>query len=647
MDSGPIPPPRPTAHAVAGAAGPYRGFSTSICDLFRDPSRRTDCCAFACCGLMASDRSRYLLLGERPPPLWRRVLLYAVIPCVLLASMSYFAVETPAKDPESGEDTTEMVAPVELRRLFWGYVIFAFAYRGALNMQMRMEVVRRVYMEAEEDAGREVDPARLATYLKSRDLEIFSAHRPCCCYAHDDMGINEPANERADFCTLLWNTVASMCCCCSQCWCQCCSICAIGQEEREVERLTGNRGHTMDYITFQRFDEYFPAIQAVNESQDRGFFNFLPHWRATSELSRSLLKNVAGVLIILTLFALSDIDRNFTFGNMIVLVLTLAQAFGIELLVHWIWNRFDLSFDSVVKYFSCGFFLATPLAIVFELIVQMLTSVVFFVIAFLFFVFAADDDLLQGLQDNPQKTMKKIAVEYQGIFILNLFLQSFVIAALVEEMVKYFGYWMVVVPDLMPQRTQTSVEEDGDDSAVTPTRSYKSTGAAITVAMVSVALGFACCENLMYVFVYSPTPSLGVEITTLVARSFFPVHPLCAAIQSIGVCKRDLEGERKTGIGRIISPAVLLHGAFDFVLMVFAYYQQVHKIEAGEDDDAPADATAVVEDDEDITEELPSLLCASVFVALGYAYYVCQSRAQTRRLVAMDDTLRDQNSTLL
>merc|ERR1712161_130689 len=102
-------------------------------------------------------------------------------------------------------------------------------------------------------------------------------------------------------------------------------------------------------------------------------------------------------------------------------------------------------------------------------------------------------------------------------------------------------------------------------------------GSAITVAMVSVALGFACCENLMYVFVYSTT-SLGVEISTLVARSFFPVHPLCAAIQSIGVCKRDLEVTKKIGIGRIISPAVLLHGSFDFVLMVWEYYEQVRTI---------------------------------------------------------------------
>ena len=428
-----------TAHAVAG---PYGGFSTSICDLFRDPSRRTDCCAFACCGLMASDRSRYLLLGERPPPIWRRVLLYAVIPCVLLASMSYFAVEETARDPDSGKETTVKKAPFPLTLLFWGYVLLTLAYRRALNRQMRKEVVKRVYTKAEEDAGREVQPARLSAYLKSRDWEIFSAHRSCCCYAHDDAGIDEPADERADFCTMLWNAAARVCCCC-QCWCQCCSICAIGQEEREVDRLTENRGHTMDYLTFQRFDEYYPAIQALNESRDGGFFDFLPHWRATSELSRSLLKNVAGVLIILTLFALSNIDRNFTFGNMIVLVLTLAQAFGIELLVHWKWARFDLSFDSVVKYFSCGFFLTTPLAIVFELIVSMLTMVVTMII--MVFVFVGDDDLLQGMQDNPKKAMKEIAVEYQGIFVFNLFLQSFVIAALIEEMVKYFGYWMTVV----------------------------------------------------------------------------------------------------------------------------------------------------------------------------------------------------------
>lgn len=34
-------------------------------------------------------------------------------------------------------------------------------------------------------------------------------------------------------------------------------------------------------------------------------------------------------------------------------------------------------------------------------------------------------------------------------------------------------------------------------------RTKESIGAAITVAMVAVAVGFACCENLVYIFLYN------------------------------------------------------------------------------------------------------------------------------------------------
>ena len=163
--------------------------------------------------------------------------------------------------------------------------------------------------------------------------------------------------------------------------------------------------------------------------------------------------------------------------------------------------------------------------------------------------------------------------------------------------------------------------------------------------MVSVALGFACCENLVYIFVYSP-PSLGVEVSTLLARSLFPVHPLCAAIQSIGVCKRDIEGDKRFGLGRIIFPAVLLHGSFDFVLMVAAYWQKREDIIEGNDDDGTSpedDETA----SEDLVAQLPALVAGLVFVITGYAYYVTQSRAQTRRLVAMDNSALEQSSPLV
>jgi hypothetical protein len=113
--------------------------------------------------------------------------------------------------------------------------------------------------------------------------------------------------------------------------------------------LTRYEQQEIDYITFQPYSEYFPSIQYLRENQIKSPWG---HLQATSELSRKILRNVAGVLILLILFALSDIDSNFTWENMIVVLLTLGQAFFIEYLVHWRWNRFNLSFDSVAKYFG-------------------------------------------------------------------------------------------------------------------------------------------------------------------------------------------------------------------------------------------------------------------------------------------------------
>lgn len=99
----------------------YRGgFHTSICDIFRDPHRRTDCCAVACCGVLSSDRSRYLLTGKRPPPLWIRMGMYLLIPVLFIAAMNYWAVDVPVGD--DGE--TQKAAPAEI---FWPFVVYLIA----------------------------------------------------------------------------------------------------------------------------------------------------------------------------------------------------------------------------------------------------------------------------------------------------------------------------------------------------------------------------------------------------------------------------------------------------------------------------------------------------------------------------------------
>ena len=76
---------------------------------------------------------------------------------------------------------------------------------------------------------------------------------------------------------------------------------------------------------------------------------------ALSKLSVTLLKSLAYTLSVLLIFALSDVNQNFNWANMIVLFLTFGQAFFIEYLVHWKWCKFDLSFDSVIKIIACGF----------------------------------------------------------------------------------------------------------------------------------------------------------------------------------------------------------------------------------------------------------------------------------------------------
>jgi hypothetical protein len=220
----------------------------------------------------------------------------------------------------------------------------------------------KLYEERSRERGEEVDARQLQLFVQRHNLDTIRAH--CCwsfCYAHDHDFIDEtgvtsrqsnveddediPEN---DFCTRLWGFLSAIFWCCG-CWCQCFGICALAQEEREVNRLTENEDLKIDYITFQPYSEYYPLIKDLRYNQIKSPWK---HFRAISELSRKLLKNAAAALVVLLIVALSNIDSTFTWENLVVLLLTLGQAFFIEYLVHWRYNLFDLSFDSVVKYFG-------------------------------------------------------------------------------------------------------------------------------------------------------------------------------------------------------------------------------------------------------------------------------------------------------
>jgi len=152
-----------------------------------------------------------------------------------------------------------------------------------------------------------------------------------------------------------------------------------------------------------------------------------------------------------------------------------------------------------------------------------------------------------------------------------------------------------------------------------PPRSSRSVGSGITVAMVSVALGYACCENLFYIFLYH-NDSLGSEIIVLIFRSLFPVHPLCAAIQSIGLCKRQLESDQSMQLGRIVLPAILLHGSYDFVLMFLSF------------------TASFDEDDGNVGfwGSIISLILSIIIIVIGWLYYLKERDAQNVRLDQID-----------
>jgi hypothetical protein len=118
------------------------------------------------------------------------------------------------------------------------------------------------------------------------------------------------------------------------------------------------------------------------------------------------------------------------------------------------------------------------------------------------------------------------------------------------------------------------------------------------------------------------------------------VHPICAAIQSVGIGRRDVERDGTTGVGRALLPAVLLHGCFDFMLFAIGVLEFAT---SSEDDLVPAadpDAPSTLE-----LPAAPSLVIALILTLAGLAYYFFISQQQKLRLNALMDA-RDSSIAL-
>jgi hypothetical protein len=676
----------------------YKGLNTSVSHIFRNPDKsRVDCCSIACCGILQSDYNRYILTGIKPPSFKTRLSNHILLPISIFIVAGYCAVTIRDVNLNQLVSTALVVFII-------GYITYGCMRSSYKRSLVRKELLRRVqYLQEgvspllETDAEQQTDED-VGDLLLQSSYEMTCVHRSCSCYKNDYPSFQtlseDVGSTNEDFLSVLSRYFAKSCCgVLCNCFCQCCGTCALAQEGRQIEAIVPLSKRRMDYVTFEFFVDYVNPIRRLRDQQDGKLWK---HYVALSKLSRMLLKTLFSTIAILLVFTLVFSPSSFQLSNLVVFLATFCQAFFILYFVHWQWHRFDISLDAVIKYFACGFILSTSTAIIFELISSVLLQIIFGVIMFL-----CDVDVVVNNDDNQnynnyqqfssfskyfssfpnsfannysasfesQEDYKKaFQKQYPFIVILYLFLNAYVVAALIEELCKYFGFKMVEHPDFlsdteleasatavagMPDMNADSYDTETDDEGClgfgcgvatertrlsgfmgsigdssthreelypAEPRSSRSIGSGITIAMVSVGLGFACCENLIYIFLYSGT-NLWTEIAVLVSRSLFPVHPLCAAIQSIGVCEQKLEKNRSIGLGKIIFPAFMLHGTYDFAIMLLNFI-----------------STVLGDDNEDVvlTCSLLALATSTVSIIGGWLYFKRQGRYQNERLDSID-----------
>jgi hypothetical protein len=739
----------------------YRGFSTSINDLFIDENHeRVDCCSVACCGILQHDRDRFLLTGIPPPSPCKRIIMHVAMPVtiflaagigamriqdvllnqiwstgLILLLILYFCVQV----------SKGRIKRIDIRKdlLYTKYQLLHRRPDEDLAMLLEHE---RPYEDDRDDDDDDVQNAHGTRqyFLGQTRRDMRNAH-PCCfigCYPEDrplrQLKRQQEASETDDsfstfpddrhLCACLYSTV-----------CpgflgmhpQLFGLCAIAQEARDLETIILPANYRrIDYITMEPWRNYYPhiyrhrhqeiapTIAVESEADDPN--SSLPPCKykfmgiPLSLMSYRLLQAMIGFWIVMLAWsflgplywskvvARHGKKHTFAIVDWAVLILTFFQSF----LILKIWNYFlsryknpELSTDAVIKYYAAGFFLSASLALFWELmaalVVRMVVSLLLaiagvdvatdpesdlkaFALPALgnshvlspmiispmvdFFFSANDFDVRAGRPDYA----KSFGYDHPILYIIYLIIATFGVAGFIEEMCKYYGYRMVEHPDFLSKleleestaiihhqqgdRDEDELDDDeerhngrnnGNSRALSMVdyanqlQSIQATGAAISMAMVSVAIGFSCCENLMYIFIYAGK-SVPLELGVLIQRSFFPVHPILAAIQSVGVCERDVEMSKSKKLGRIILPAVIFHGMFDFLIALIDFIGKLVGRQVEEGDFRISN----------ITELLTIVACVVVMFSALYFFYR-RSNQQRERLAETDQQVAAGRSRLI
>jgi Flp pilus assembly pilin Flp len=565
----------------------YRGFGSSISHFFaKDNSEGLDACSIACCGVLQADQNRFLLTGETPPTFLMRFLKHLLIPIVLLLLLWSCAYsKMPLSELANG-------AILVTSAIMLGFLVLFHTIRQTrLRKFLRKEMLWRKYHQTGADVFPR--PKGFGEDLQNEEERYQTDHDIDCatavigCYKKDTplLGYDEQLSHNA---FARGRKCASMLCCgFAGYYLQLCGMCAIAQEGRDIERLVPKSLRRFDYQTMQPALEYYSQILTLRQQQ-HGKARFKEHLMAISYLSRQLLQLLVFGFVVATVVLLFG---GFSWKEVAILVAVLTYSWLLTYLVHWPFNGLHISIDAVIKCFACGFMIASSMALAWETFVGLILQGVMDLTMLALGAGRVGDgngmahDAYEGSYYGQSMSYYKLFLgqfgqDYPWMYVTYLFVHAFLVSALTEEIVKYLSYQMMTDhPDFWTKdelAKTVEVAKETEDPALNvqdfppvelQDRSKKTKCKIIMVAMVVVALGFMCAENLLYIFVYNAS-HVKAQHFGLLARFLLPIHPICAAWQAIGVCRREVEGDDMIQIGRILGPVIVFHGGFDFVVML-------------------------------------------------------------------------------
>lgn len=650
----------------------YRGFSTSISGLHLDNNERVDCCSMACCGSLQGDRNRYIVTGITPPSCFRRFILHIIIPVWIFLLATYCAVSIQDKYLNEMLSTCLVLMLI----IYWVTQCYKGSYKRKLvrkellwsKHSLIIEGNFRMRHHDEDSTVESFDELRYTArqmeapeYFMGQTLsDIHNAHGLLGLYPNDyPYGVSSIENDETNICRKFFRIFDFACCrllCCGK-HLQVCGICALAQEGRELERILHPGYRRLDYITMQPMIDYYPTIY---ESRNNAVEETTWWWGRLSQLPKEIIKTAIVCLVCLFLWSLvaEPVHHKFEPLDFGVFCICILQSLLVLKLVHFRHEN-DISLDALLKFAACGFCLSTTMAVFFELFVGLSLRLVMTIIFQLSGIDQMEQNAYYSLGHNdgfanvwanmdatggPSSYRDYLHVygrEHPIVYTFYLLFNSFVLAAMVEELCKYFGFRMVEHPDFLSQKElQEAVKftyhpppnEKGSQEKdfVLQDRGAQSKGAAITIGMVAASVGFACCENLVYIFAYGEQ-TFQLELAILILRSLLPVHPVAAALQSIQVCKRDVEST-KLGLLKLILPGLIFHGLYDFCLLwvdFMANRKGSYTVSGNGDDDIVEEAANA--------SDWYSVFLGFFIVLGGYAYYRRQSQAQSMRLRRMDN----------